>query len=395
MTYRIAVSAGEVSGDQHLAEVVLALRAIAPGCEVRGMGGAKAKDAGVDLVIDAFKHGAAMGFLELIGSLKSIRYSFSTMKTFLREWTPQVLIIVDYPDFNLRLAAFAKELGVKVLYYIPPKVWAWRSGRVPKIKRVTDRIAAIFPFEPSFYRSHGVTHVHYVGNPVSDAAQRISSELPSEPLGGEARDVVILAGSRRSEVTRILIPLLKTFEILLKRHPQLTATVVAAANMKSDALKATIAGHISEQTLSRVTWSSENALSVMQRGTIGFLKSGTCNLEAAMVGLPFVCVYSGTRLAKWIVDNFVAIKEYSPVNIIRAGTVAEVIQVQLDPVYLAELGEKILSDVESRSRMEMALAEVRGSLQGGADPEVSGRTVAERVANLALSLVKSATVSKA
>lgn len=394
MTLRIAVSAGEVSGDQHLAEVIRALRVVAPGCEIRGMGGAKAQGAGAELVVDAFKHGAAMGFLELLGSLRSIRYSFATMKAFLKEWQPQVLIIVDYPDFNLRLAAYAKERGIKVLYYIPPKVWAWRSGRVPKIRRVTDCIAAIFPFEPAFYHSHGVTHVHYVGNPVADAAREIA-QSPVEPTAEEAhqdeaknsRDVVILAGSRRSEVTRILIPLLKAFEILHRKHPTLTATVVAAANMNSEKLQAAVSGHIGADALRKVRWSSENALTVMRRGRIGFLKSGTCNLEAAMMGLPFVCVYSGTRLAKWIVDNFVAIKEYSPVNIIRAGTVSEVIQVDLDPVYLAELGEKLLAESEARTRMELALSEVRGALQGGADSAVTGRTVAERVAHLAVGLV--------
>jgi len=394
MTLRIAVSAGEVSGDQHLAEVIRALRVVAPGCEIRGMGGAKAQGSGAELVVDAFRHGAAMGFLELLGSLRSIRYSLATMKAFLKAWKPQVLIIVDYPDFNLRLADCAKALGIKVLYYIPPKVWAWRSGRVPKIRRVTDCIAAIFPFEPAFYHAHGVTHVHYVGNPVADAAREVAQhhrELSAQEThiaeAKNSRDVVILAGSRRSEITRILIPLLKTFEILHRKHPSLTATVVAAANMTSEKLQAAVSGQIGADALRQVRWSSENALTVMRRGRIGFLKSGTCNLEAAMMGLPFVCVYSGTRLAKWIVDNFVAIKEYSPVNIIRAGTVSEVIQVDLDPVYLAELGEKILAESEARARMELALSEVRGALQGGADPAVTGRTVAERVAHLAIGLV--------
>jgi lipid-A-disaccharide synthase len=384
MAYRIAVSAGEVSGDQHLAELVHALLKILPGVELRGMAGRKAEAAGVTLSIDAFRHGSTMGFLELISSLRSIRYSLATMKALIKEWKPHLLVIVDYPDFNLRLAQYAKSHGVKVLYYIPPKVWAWRSGRIPKIKGCTDAIAAIFPFEPQFYRTHGVNHVYYVGNPVADAAKKLDfSECEKRE-----NNVVILAGSRRAEVQRILIPLLKTFEILLRSYSELRATVVVAANMNLEQLQGSLTGQVSPDVLNRVTWSTRDALQEMAVGRLGLLKSGTCNLEAAMVGLPFVCVYSGSRFAKIIVDNFVSLKEYSPVNIIRAGTVPEIAEVTLVPEVVAAAARKILPEGDSRELMLHGLAEVQGALQGGTDRMLTGTSVAERVANLALQLIK-------
>lgn len=384
MTYRIAVSAGEVSGDQHLAELVRALLNALPGVEIRGMAGSKSEAAGVALSVDAFRHGSTMGFLELLTSLRSIRFSMSTMKTLIKEWKPHLLVIVDYPDFNLRLAQYAKSQGVKVLYYIPPKVWAWRRGRIPKIRSCTDAIAAIFPFEPNFYRTHGVAHVYYVGNPVADAAKKVDFN-ESE---GRDKNVVILAGSRRAEVQRILIPLLKTFEILLRSFPELVATVVVAANMNLEKLRVSLEGEISPNILERVRWSTKDALQEMAASRFGLLKSGTCNLEAAMVGLPFVCVYSGSRFAKMIVDNFVSLKEYSPVNIIRAGTVPEVAEVTLIPEVIAAAARKIIPDGESRDLMVHGLAEVQGALQGGTDRSLTGASVAERVATLALQLIK-------
>jgi lipid-A-disaccharide synthase len=383
MTYRIAVSAGEVSGDQHLAELVRVLLKVLPGAELKGMAGRKSEAAGVTLSVDAFRHGSTMGFFELLSGLRSIRFSMTTMKALIREWKPHLLVIVDYPDFNLRLAEFAKSQGVKVLYYIPPKVWAWRSGRISKIKRCTDAIAAIFPFEPAFYRTHGVNHVYYVGNPVADAAKK----LDFNESEGKNNNVVILAGSRRAEVERILIPLLQTFEILLKSFPELVATVVVAANMNPQQIEQSLEGKVSADVLKCVRWSSNDALEEMAVSRLGLLKSGTCNLEAAMVGLPFVCVYSGSRFAKFIVDNFVSLKEYSPVNIIRAGTVPEVAEVTLLPEVVAAAARRILPDGDSRELMVHGLAEVQGALQGGTDRMVTGSSVAERVGNLALQLI--------
>lgn len=265
MTYRIAVSAGEVSGDQHLAELVRALFKALPDLQVRGMAGRKSEAAGVNLSVDAFRHGSTMGFLELLSSLRSIRFSMATMKTLIKEWKPHVLVIVDYPDFNLRLAQYAKSQGVKVLYYIPPKVWAWRRGRIPKIKGCTDAIAAIFPFEPKFYRAHGVDHVYYVGNPVADAAKKVDF------LECDMRDnnVVILAGSRCAEVQRILIPLLKTFEILLRSFPDLVATVVVAANMNLEQLQGLLENKVSPDVLKKVRWSNKDALEEMAVSRLG------------------------------------------------------------------------------------------------------------------------------
>jgi lipid-A-disaccharide synthase len=346
------------------------------------MGGSACKAAGVDLEVNAFTHGATMGFIDVLRSLRSIRFSFNRMVCLLREWRPHLLILVDYPDFNLRLAHRAKGLGIRVLYYVPPKVWAWRAGRVEKIKNCVDRIAAIFPFEPAFYRERGFDQVTYVGNPVSDEISA-DGNTPQSEAAARGEHVVILAGSRKGEVRHILLPVLRCFQKLCARYSSLTGTVVVAPNMDIDSLRQMGELCLDRSVAGRLTWSQEAAISVMRRSRVGILKSGTCNLEAALVGLPFLCVYSGSRFSNLIVRNFVKLKEFSPVNIIRPGTVREVAEVKLDEELLCNLADGILADTQERRRICSGLTEVRDIL-ASADPSlIAFRSVAARVAHLA------------
>ena len=380
---RIAISAGEVSGDQHLSHVVAALKLSAPQTTIRGMAGKRCADAGAELAVDCFRHGATMGFSELLKPLRSIFHSFAVMRKLLREWRPHLLVVVDYPDFNLRLARYAKGLGIKVLYYIAPKVWAWRSGRVETMRRYVDHIAAIFPFEKDFYAARGVAAVSYVGNPLSGR-----STVQSQHSSDSSKSVVMLAGSRRAEVERILVPMLRVFERLLKEDPELTGVVVSAPNMDPCQLREQSNGVLSSHAQSRVTWVSRDALEVMGEGFVGMLKSGTCNLEAAMAGLPFVSVYSGSQVAQFFVSRLVALKEYSPVNIIRSGTVRELMQVSLNEDTLFSYCSEILRPGVSRDAMIVGLTEVRERLSGSdSDPLFEGtNTVAERVTRLVMHL---------
>jgi lipid-A-disaccharide synthase len=200
VTIKILLSAGEVSGDQHLARVARAIKASAPNAEIRGMAGKLCEDAGVKIDVDCYRTGAGMGFFELFRSGGKILSSFKTLSNLIKEWRPDLLILVDYPDFNLRLAKVAKRHGVKVLYFIPPKVWAWRSGRVKKISRFVDRVAAIFPFESDFYSKHGYERVTYVGHPLGERAKEV--ELNSS---SQTQELLLLPGSRRFEVERLLV----------------------------------------------------------------------------------------------------------------------------------------------------------------------------------------------
>ncbi len=384
---RIAVSAGEVSGEQHLSRVVRALRELHPNVEVKGMAGAATQQAGAELVIDCYRKGATMGFSELVRSAGSIFTSFSAMKRLIVEWRPDVLVLVDYPDFNLRLARVAHEHGVRVLYYAPPKVWAWRASRVKKIAAYVDRVAAIFPFEKEFYATRGYTPVTYVGHPLGD---RLSNVILDQPRNDT---LLLLPGSRKFEVERILPPALRVWVRLRRDHPTLKTRVVLAPNMPIDWVKG-VAGSVVEKTLlEEIEWTTEEALTEMTRARVGILKSGTCNLEGAIAGLPFVSVYSGSWFSNLLVSLFVSLEEYSPVNIMRSGTVREVMQVNIDVRALEAEVRRLLDDGEYRARVESGLSEVRASLaacdasSAGSDSRTdSHSSVARRVAALALEL---------
>lgn len=383
---KILISAGEVSGDQHLARVVRAIKARAPTAEIRGMAGKLSAEAGAQLDVDCYRAGAGMGFFELFRSGEKILSSFRTLTGLCRSWKPDLLIVVDYPDFNLRLAKVAKRHGIKVLYFIPPKVWAWRRSRIGVMRRCVDQIAAIFPFEPEFYARHGFVNVRYVGHPLSE-------RVTGSPLSGSrANTILLLPGSRKFEVERLLTPMLQACEVLCRRHTGLRPVVVLAPNISVEWVRGLLGTRVSQEILDRVEWSHEDALSAMYRARVGVLKSGTCNLEGAIAELPFVCVYSGTLLAKVIVSTFVALREYSPVNIIRAHTVKELMQTRLSPDDVVREVEPLLVDSDRRRAMIEGLVAVRQSLcESDQDASMAWRTscVSERVAQCVFELVTS------
>lgn len=379
MSLRVVVSAGEVSGDRHLARVVSVLRARVPDVEIRGMAGAECEAAGVELLVDCYRTGSTMGFGDVLRSAGKILSAFSAMSRLIKEWKPDVLVLVDYPDFNMRLAKVARSAGVRVLYYIPPKVWAWRAGRVEQIKRSVDRVAAIFPFEPAFFEKRGYDNVTYVGHPLGDRVEPLSA--------AREESLLLLPGSRRSEVERILPPMLRVFEHLAASRSGLMGRVVVAPNMSIDWLEGLARGVVSEGALSRISWIKGDSLQEMRKAAAGILKSGTCNLEGAVAGLPFVSVYSGSSLSKVIASALVPLKEYSPVNIMRPGTVREVFGVTIDEAELERQVGALLDPGPARVEMMNALSEVRESLrvETGRD---GGANVPERVASLVVAIAQ-------
>jgi len=372
MALKVLVSAGEVSGDQHLARVVRALKESLPDVVVRGMAGRESQEAGVILDVDCYRSGAAMGFMELIRSATTIISSFRVMARKLREWRPDVIVLVDYPDFNLRLAKIARSLGIPVVYFIPPKVWAWRKRRIKRISRYVDKVAAIFPFEPAFYARHGYNQVVYVGHPLSEIIGRV------EPCEARENSLLLMPGSRRSEVVRILVPILRAFARLRGKRPHLRATVLLAPNMDREWAQSLARTHIDPSALAATDWVSGEPLDQMRRARVGVLKSGTCNLEGAIAGLPFVCVYSGGLVARVITFFLVTLRECSPVNIIRSGTVRELMRVRLPEAAVEHEIERIFDDGQARSEMITNLASVRDALWG----DQAQGTVSQRVARL-------------
>jgi len=382
MSLRIVISAGEVSGDRHLSKAVAALKAQYPDCEIRGMAGRECEQAGAELLVDCYRSGATMGFAEILKSITKIFASFKTMSKLVREWKPDVLVLTDYPDFNMRLAKVAHRAGVRVVYFIPPKAWAWRPGRVELIKQFVTQVAAIFPFEKKFYADRGYSHVTYVGNPLGD---KVTNEWPERD-----NTLLMLPGSRKFEVDLILPPMLRVFERLRRERPELKGRVVAAPNMNPEQLSAFARNVVSTTTLEHLSWTHEDALKEMRTARAGILKSGTCNLEGAVAGLPFVSVYSGSWVSKVITFFLVRLKEYSPVNIMRSGTAREVFGVRIDEDALEEAVIEILDDGPRRETMIAALGEVRTMLTSFDIPPGMNHpgTAAERLAHVVVTVAR-------
>ena len=382
MSLRIVISAGEVSGDLHLAKAVAALKAAYPDSAIRGMAGKECAAAGAELLVDCYRSGSTMGFAEIVKSLGKILTSFKTMSSLIREWRPDVVVLCDYPDFNMRLAKVAHNAGCKVVYFIPPKAWAWRPGRVELIKKYVDHVAAIFPFEKAFYAARGYARLTYVGNPLGD---RVTGEERVR-----TNSLLMLPGSRTFEVKLILPPMLRVFERLRSQRPGLLGRVVEAQNLDPNGLIALASTIVSPDTVSALSGAQGDALDEMRSARAGILKSGTCNLEGAVAGLPFVSVYSGSWVSKVITSLLVKLKEYSPVNIMRPGTAKEVFGVTIDEDALERESAKILDDGMERENMRVALGEVQALLKSFDLPEgmTSASTAGERLANVVVSVAK-------
>jgi len=389
---KIAFSVGEPSGDEHAARVARALLK-GPPPELRGMGGRAMRAAGVETVVDCEKHGSLMGFSEVLLSASDVWQTWKAMRNLLRDWRPDVLVLVDYADFNLRLARVAHELGIRVLYYITPQLWAWRSGRSRNFERFVDRAAVIFPFERPFFEKLGYKRATHVGHPFSDILEREEDAaierqlrtafLQEQGLSPERKLISLFPGSRKGEVRRHIEVSLKACEIFQAQHPEVQLAL---------GLAPAVAPLVREEANARNAKPllfEGKSLDLLRFSDAALLKSGTSNLQAAFYGTPFSMFFKASRLSEFIVTNFVGIKQYSIVNIIRQGTVTELLQDAASPEALAKEMESLLFDERRRSELQRTLREVRDSLKSHDQlPEFEGcLTEAERTAAMIRSLL--------
>ncbi|MCB0338829.1 MAG: hypothetical protein KDD53_04455, partial [Bdellovibrionales bacterium] len=243
MSRKVFISVGEHSGDLHAGSLVDALRALNPEVDIRAMGGSALRSRGVELIVDSEKSASVMGFTEVVGRLGKISAALNLVKLELKKWRPDVLVIIDFADFNLRLAKFARSIGIPVLYFIPPKVWAWRKGRIRTMQKYVDQVAVIFPFEKDYFEKAGLKRVVYVGHPFLEDFRQAQGEAlsRSEFLGSIGLDpdkplVAVLPGSRRFEVERHLPLVLDALDLIYERHPEIQAVIPMATNSDSEDL---------------------------------------------------------------------------------------------------------------------------------------------------------------
>lgn len=367
----VLVVAGEASGDLHAARLITELRRRVPGLAVFGLGGDEMRAAG----LEALAHSAeisVVGITEVLKVLPRAREIFASLLKEVERRRPALAVLVDFPDFNLRLAKELKSRGVEVVYYISPQVWAWRRGRVKTIARIVDRMLVLFPFEVGFYRQHGVDVVH-VGHPLVDEVPVLLQAWDQGgPEGGPYR-VALLPGSRVSEVEALLPTLLEAVRVLAGRLP-VEAHLIKAPTISRDLLEE----HVELSGLP-VVIVEEDRFQVIADSHLALCASGTATLEVGLLGTPMIMVY---RLASWtyaLAKLLVRLPNVSLVNLVsEKKVVPELIQGEANPERIAAEAERLLTDAAAREEMRAGLAGLRARLgEGGA----SGRA-ADQVAAL-------------
>jgi len=357
---RIMISAGEASGDMHAANVVKALHQQDSSIEVYGMGGEHLRQAGASLLVDCTDI-AVMGIVEVLLKYRSIMKALNILKESLRQNPPDLLIVVDYQEFNNKLAEAAKELGIKVLFYIGPQVWAWRQHRVHQIGKRVDMMAVILPFEEKFYRDAHVP-VRFVGNPLADEVKpNKSKQSCMQEYGLDTSEPVIglLPGSRRSEIKRILPLQLAAADILHQQKPDLQFVLPIASTLSDEAFKADLQQykHLNVRLVKDLSYN------VMQCCDAIIAASGTATLEIALMGIPNCITYKIAHISYAILKRMVKIEHIGLVNIVaEKGIVKEFLQYDAKPKLIAEEISKILDNTEYRSNMISELNAVRNKL---------------------------------
>lgn len=374
---KVLIVAGEASGDLHGANLVHALRRLDPLLRFYGIGGKNLQEAGVDLVARSSEM-AVVGLTEVSSKLGFILSVFFRLKKSLREEKPDLVILIDYPDFNLPLARAAKKRGVKVFYYISPQVWAWRKGRVQSIRKHVDRMAVIFPFEKSFYEEAGV-QVSFVGHPLLDSAKRTCSREEARlkfGLDADGTTVAILPGSREGEVTRLLPVMLKAAERLQRTFPRIQFVLPLADTLDADLVEGIAAAHTVKIHIIK-----DSIYDVLGMSDAAMVTSGTATVETALMETPMVVVYKVSGFTYLVGRLLVDVKNIAMANIIAGKTIAtELIQGDATPERIAKEVAEILGNDIKRETMIRELKQVRERLgsPGGA----------ERAAKLAYQLLE-------
>jgi lipid-A-disaccharide synthase len=367
---RIMIVTGEASGDLHGANLIKAVNALSADTRFFGAGGQKMAAAGCDILIPG-EDLAVMGVFEVFGQLPVIWRSFQRLKKELfGRQKPDALVLIDFPDFNLRLAKQAKKAGVPVLYYISPKVWAWRQGRVKKIAERVDSLAVIFPFEPALYDGLDVL-VKYVGHPLLDefAASSGGVDLRQELQIPETKKIVgLFPGSRRSELRYMLDILVESAQLILDKEPNTHFLVPIASSLKTDEIKSQFAPDFpvtfietGNATIYAIASSCDTIISV----------SGTVTLQIALAGTPMAIIYKTSPMSYAIGSRLVNVDHAGLPNIVANRRIApEFIQDDATPQVLAKEALRVLSGGAYADKMREDLRSVQKQL---GDPGCSTR----------------------
>lgn len=370
-TQRIMIVAGEASGDLHGAHLARALTRRLPHVELMGVGGQHLQAEGVRMLSNSDELGV-VGMVEVVKKLGTVIRVFHKLVRILKKERPDLLILIDYPEFNFRLARVARKAGIPIVYYISPQVWAWRSGRVKLIQRLITKMLVIFPFEQEFYRQHGVD-VEWVGHPLVDSVRAsLSREAfcqqhdfnPEQPLIG------LLPGSRESEVQRLLPVMLAAAEQIRAQDPQAQFVLPVASSLERSGLfEATLPPYV--RTTSRQIYDTINAADLIVTA------SGTVTVETALLETPMIITYIVSPLTYWLGRLLIKVPFIGMVNLIAEEQVAlELIQSEVTAERIAQEVLRLIRHPERLADIRQNLRSVRQKLGAPGAPERAAEVIA-------------------
>lgn len=354
---KLYLISGEDSGDMHGANLVKALRSKLSDLDVRGVGGDRLIAEGMETVAHV-RDINFMGFAEVVRHLGTIRKLFRTVEADIEAWKPDVVVLVDYPGFNLRMAAFIKKLGIPVVYYISPQVWAWKKNRVKKIRRFVDKMLVILPFEANFYEKEGV-EADFVGHPLLDEIGEVKRNKPGKPT------IALLPGSRKQEIQRLL-PAMRD---LPTRFPDFRFVIAGAPSQTEEFY------HNLLPSDSPIELQMNQTYALLREADYAVVASGTATLETALFQVPEVVIYRGSGLSVWLAKRLVKVPYISLVNLIMdRKLVTELIQRDCTPERIAQELQLMMQPAE-REAMLSGYEELRIKLGDAGASENAAQSI--------------------
>jgi len=357
------VIAGEASGDLHGSNLIKAIRANDPSASFRCWGGDLMQEAGADLV-KHYRDLAFMGFAEVVKNLPTILHNIKWCKKDILSYQPDALILIDYPGFNLRIAEWAKQQGLKVIYYIAPQVWAWKANRVKKMKQCIDLMLCILPFEKDYFKNTWNWEVEYVGHPLMEAISNFQSSIvnrQSSDPGPRTSDeelsiVALLPGSRKQEISKKLPIMLS----VAKHFPDEQFVVAEAPGQDAAFYAPFLAGYTNVKSVKNSTYA------LLSTAKAALVTSGTATLETALFGVPEVVCYKGSSISYAIAKRLIKIKYISLVNLIMDKLVVEeLIQDELNEVNLQRALSDLLYDKDKQKNLLEDYTQLKEKLHAG------------------------------
>ena len=371
----IMIIAGEFSGDMHAGKLLTALKQELPDASFFGIGGERMRTAGVKTLYDT-EHMAVMGFSEVIKRYGFFRRVLNEMIALVSDRRPDAVVLVDYPGFNMRLAAAVHAMGIKVIYYICPQVWAWNKRRIPAMANVLDRLITIFPFEKAHFEGTRLT-VDFAGHPlVDEAAKALAEPVVDLPWKSELR-IALLPGSRPHEIERIFPCMWEAAEIIERDNPD-ACFIVAAPSLREEKivrnLIETLGGGPSRHAI--VT---DNTRQVLRQARAGIVASGTATIEASLMECPMLIVYKVAWLTYFLGRMLVRVDNIGMVNIVAGKEICpEFIQGRADPALMAKAIAPLLGESSERRNMIDQIKKVNTKLgPGGSDKRAAQSVLAE------------------